>query len=75
VVGEAVDLAHALCDTAQVDQVLMTAKTLAVVGARFDVSPLGERSLGAPAQKLAVFEVLDEDSDSGTLSGVRGLSR
>lgn len=75
VVGEAVDLAHALCDTAQVDQVLMTAKTLAVVGARFDVSPLGERPLGAPAQKLAVFEVLDEDSDSGTLSGVRGLSR
>ncbi len=75
VVGEVVELTHALCDTAQADQVLISAKTLAVVGARFDVSPLGERALGAAALRLAVFEVLDEDSDSGTLSGVRGLQR
>ena len=52
-------------------EVLITGKTLAHVGARFHVTPLGERLFPAQKAKTAVFEVLDEDSDSGTLSGIR----
>jgi adenylate cyclase len=70
VLGDAVGTARALCGSALPGQVLITSKTLAAVGARFDVSPLGERSL-AGAARAAVFEVLDEDSDVGTLSGNR----
>lgn len=69
-VGEGVRLARLLCASAEPGQVLITGKTLAAVGARFDVTPLGERQL-APAHRTAVFEVVEEDLDSGTLSGVR----
>lgn len=70
-VGETVQLAAWLCGTANAGQVLITGKTLAAVGARFDVTPLGERPLLGSRLRTAVFEVLDEDDDSGTLSGVR----
>jgi class 3 adenylate cyclase len=69
--GEPVTVASLLCQSAEPNQVLITGKTLAHVGARFDVTPLGERLLPAQKAKTAVFEVLDEDSDSGTLSGIR----
>jgi len=70
-IGEPVNVASWLCASATAGQVLMTGKTLAAVGARFDVTPLGERTLFGSKAKTAVFEVVDEDSDSGTLSGVR----
>ena len=70
VIGESVSLASWLCTSAEPGQVLITGKTLAAVGARFDVTPLGERLLHART-RTAVFEVVDEDSDSGTLSGIR----
>lgn len=70
VIGESVSLASWLCTSAEPGQVLITGKTLAAVGARFDVTPLGERLLHGRA-RTAVFEVVDEDSDSGTLSGIR----
>jgi adenylate cyclase len=69
--GDPVGLTAALCLSADPSQVLITGKTLAQVGARFDVTPLGERLLPVQKGKVAVFEVLDEDSDSGTLSGIR----
>lgn len=69
--GEPVLLTQWLTATAEPNQVLITGKTLAHVGARFDVTPLGERPLGPQKLKTALFEVLDEDSDSGTLSGIR----
>ena len=69
--GDALTVASLLMRTAEAGQVLITGKTLAHVGARFDVTPLGERLLPGTRNKVAVFEVLDEDSDSGTLSGVR----
>ena len=69
--GEPVTVAGALCASADPGQVLLTGKALAHVGARFDVTPLGERVLLGQKAKVAVFEVLDEDSDSGTLSGIR----
>ncbi|MFZ5442565.1 MAG: FHA domain-containing protein [Myxococcota bacterium] len=69
--GEPVTIAGLLCASADAGQVLITGKTLAHVGARFDVTPLGERPLAGQKVKVAVFEVLDEDSDSGTLSGIR----
>lgn len=69
--GDLVGLTAALCLSADPSQVLITGKTLAHVGARFDVTPLGERLLPGQKAKVAVFEVLDEDSDSGTLSGIR----
>ncbi|MEW5740289.1 MAG: adenylate/guanylate cyclase domain-containing protein [Myxococcota bacterium] len=70
VIGEPVSIASWLCTSAEPGQVLITGKTLAAVGARFDVTPLGERVLHGKA-RTAVFEVVEEDSDSGTLSGVR----
>ncbi len=70
-VGEPVNVAAWLCASGAAGQVLITGKTLAAVGARFDVTPLGERALQGSKVKSSVFEVVDEDSDSGTLSGVR----
>lgn len=70
-IGEPVNIASWLCQSAEPGQVLITGKTLAAVGARFDVTPLGERPLLGSRVRTAVFEVLDEDDDSGTLSGVR----
>lgn len=69
--GEPAQVAYLLCASAEPGQLLITGKTLAHVGARFDVTPLGERALAGQKLKAAVFEVLDEDSDSGTLSGIR----
>ena len=68
VVGEPALVAGLLCASAKPGQVLLTGKSLAHIGARFDVNPLGERAL--QKVRAAVFEVLDEDSSSGTLSGV-----
>ncbi|MDP3505131.1 MAG: adenylate/guanylate cyclase domain-containing protein [Myxococcales bacterium] len=70
-IGEPVNVASWLCQSADPGQVLITGKTLAAVGARFDVTPLGERPLLGSRVRTAIFEVLDEDDDSGTLSGVR----
>ncbi len=71
VLGEVPTLARLLAASADPGQVLLTGKALAAVGARFDVTPLGERALSGSKVRTAVFEVLDEDSDSGTLSGIR----
>lgn len=67
VVGEVAHLARLLCASAEPGQVLLTGKSLAQVGARFDVAPLGERAL--QQVKQAVFEVLDEDFEVPTLTG------
>lgn len=69
--GEPAQVAQLLCASADAGQLLITGKTLAHVGAKFDVTPMGERALAGQKVKVAVFEVLDEDSDSGTLSGIR----
>jgi adenylate cyclase len=71
-IGEPVNLATWLCQSANPAQVLITGKTLALIGARFDVTPLGERALQGSKSRTSVFEVLEEDAGSGTLSGVRG---
>lgn len=70
-IGEPVNVASWLCQSAEPGQVLITGKTLAAVGARFDVTPLGERPLLGSRVRTAIFEVLEEDDDSGTLSGIR----
>lgn len=69
--GEPVQVAQWVAQTAEPGQVLITGKTLAHVGARFDVTPLGERQLQGQRVKAAVFDVLEEDNDAGTLSGIR----
>jgi adenylate cyclase len=69
-VGESVDVAGWLCQVAEPGQVLITGKTLAAVGARFDVQPLGERALEGGAGHVAVFELLDEDVAQHTSPGV-----
>jgi class 3 adenylate cyclase len=74
-IGEPVNLASWLCQSADPGQVLITGKTLALIGARFDVTPLGERALQGSKNRTSVFEVLEEDAGSGTLSGVRGADR
>ncbi|HSP79335.1 MAG TPA: adenylate/guanylate cyclase domain-containing protein, partial [Myxococcaceae bacterium] len=69
-VGEGVHLASWVAGTAMPGQVLITGKTLAVIGARFDVMPLGERLVRPPRDKVAVFEVVDEDVPQHTHPGV-----
>lgn len=70
-IGEPVNVASWLCASAQGGQVLITGKTLAAIGARFDVTPLGERPLQGSKVRTAVFEVLEEDLGGGTLSGIK----
>lgn len=70
-VGETVNVASWLTATAMPGQVLVTGKTLAAIGARFDVTPLGERIIHPPREKVAVFEVIEEDVAHLTNPGVR----
>ena len=70
VLGEGVPVAAWLAATGAPGQVLITGKTLASVGARFDVMPLGERVLRAPKDKMAAFEVLEEDVPQLTSPGL-----
>jgi adenylate cyclase len=70
-IGEPVNVASWLCQSANPGQVLITGKTLAAIGARFDVTPLGERPLFGSRVRTALFDVLDEDDDSGTMPGLR----
>ncbi len=69
-VGEPVHVAQWLCASAEAGQVLITGKTLAAVGARFDVIPLGERALRPNRDRVAAFEVVEEDAAEHTSPGV-----
>ncbi len=71
-VGEGVPVAGWLASTANPGQVLITGKTLASIGARFDVLPLGERLVRPPKDKVAAFEVLEEDVPAVTNPGMSG---
>ena len=68
--GEALTLAAEVCESADAGQVLITGKTLAAIGARFDVTPLGERALSGAKKKVPVFELLHEDVGANTSPGV-----
>jgi adenylate cyclase len=69
-IGEPVNVASWVSETAAPGQVLITGKTLAAIGARFDVNPLGERALRGPQVKEALFEVVEEDVGAHTHPGV-----
>ncbi|MBN1204840.1 MAG: FHA domain-containing protein [Myxococcaceae bacterium] len=71
-VGEGVPVAGWLAATASPGQVLITGKTLASIGARFDVLPLGERLIRPPKDRVAAFEVLEEDIPQLTSPGMNG---
>lgn len=68
--GDAVNIAARLQASANPGQVLITGQTLAAIGARFDVAPLGERELKGKRRKVPVFEVIEEDSDLHTMPGL-----
>ncbi|MDC0710737.1 adenylate/guanylate cyclase domain-containing protein [Stigmatella sp. ncwal1] len=70
-VGEGMPVARWLAATASAGQVLITGKTLASIGARFDVVPLGERIIRPPRDRTAAFEVLEEDLAQITSPGVK----
>ncbi len=72
VTGDAVATAAWLCGMSEGGQILISGRTLASIGARFDVNPLGERQLKGTV-RTSVFEVLEEDSGAGTVSGVKKL--
>lgn len=68
--GEPAPLATLLASSAGPNQVLITARTLAAIGSRFDVAPLGERMLRGK-ERVATFEVLEEDAAQLTHPGTR----
>lgn len=70
-VGEGVAVAGWLAATGNPGQVLITGKVLASVGARFDVQPLGERLIRPPKDRMAAFEVIEEDVGQLTNPGLR----
>lgn len=70
VAGDNLSVASALCASASPGQVIVSAKTLAQIGARFDVTPLGDRAV-RPGMKTAVFAVLEEDIPVHTNPGFR----
>ena len=63
-------MASWLSGAAQPGQLLITGRTLASIGARFDVNPLGERPLKGATERVAVFEVLGEDVGDRTNPGL-----
>jgi class 3 adenylate cyclase len=69
-VGEPVNIAAWLSSAAQPGQVLITGRTLASIGARFDVNPLGERPIRGAHERVALFEVLGEDVGDRTNPGM-----
>lgn len=69
--GQPVLVASRLCASAANDEVLLTERTLAVTGARFDVLPLGQRTLAELSTSAFAFSVTEEDMDANTLPGVR----
>ncbi|QSQ22705.1 FHA domain-containing protein [Pyxidicoccus parkwayensis] len=70
-VGEGMGVAGWLAATGNPGQVLITGKVLASVGARFDVQPLGERLIRPPKDRMAAFEVIEEDVGQLTNPGLR----
>lgn len=70
--GEPVNVVLSLCASAEASQVLVSGKTLAAIGARFDANPLGERMLKGGKERVSVFELIDEDiEDQFTHPGLR----
>ncbi len=68
-IGEAAAVATRLSALAPVGEIWLTGKTLARIGARFDVTPQGEQPLGPRVEKTAVFQLLGEDLDDHTSTG------
>lgn len=68
-VGDSVTISTLLAAQAEPGQVLIAGKTLALIGARFDVNPLGEKVL-RPGVKTPVFDVLEEDMAQLTSPGL-----
>lgn len=67
--GEAAEVAGRLSAVTPGGGIWITAKTLAVSGARFDVTPLGEKELGPAGRRLAAFSVDDEGGDPDVTQG------
>lgn len=68
--GDPVNVASRLEETALPGQLLVTKATLDAVGGRFQAVPLGERALRGKKEKTAIFELLDEDPEWQTSPGV-----
>jgi class 3 adenylate cyclase len=60
-VGTPAAMAEWVAEFAAPGEVLITGKTLAAVGTRFEVSPRGEQVVRSPDVRTAVFEVREED--------------
>lgn len=68
--GDPVNVASRLEQSALPGQLLCTKATMDAVGGRFQAVALGERSLRGKKEKTAVFELLDEDQEWQTSPGV-----
>ena len=68
--GDSVNVASRVEETALAGQVLVTKATLDAVGGRFHANPLGERELRGKRERVAVFELIEEDPEWTTNPGV-----
>lgn len=68
--GEPVNVAARLEESAVPGQLLVTGSTLEASGNRFQAQPLGERELRGHRDPVEVFEILDEDPQWRTSPGV-----
>jgi adenylate cyclase len=70
-VGTPAVMAEWVAESAAPGEVLITGRTLAAVGTRFDVSPRGERVVRSPDVRTAIFEVREEDVARLSTPGAR----
>jgi class 3 adenylate cyclase len=70
-VGTPAAMAEWVAESAAPGEVLITGKTLAAVGTRFEVSPRGEQVVRSPDVRTAVFEVREEDVARPSMPGSR----
>ena len=68
--GDPVNVAARLEELAESGQLLCTQATLDAVGDRFRASPLGERLVRGKRERVAIFELLDEDAEWATNPGL-----
>lgn len=71
VLGAPAVIAPLVCAHANPSQLLITRDVLASMSARFDATPMGERTFVGSKHRTALFEVIQEDNNVNTVSSTK----